>query len=117
MNLDKDDARELAGAIDAILKRVDKLASALMYRVHTLEVDVKYADLSDVRIPRLDRLTGVLWNEKTVWPAEVADKIEGASHLMTDGTHQVRPDGNRPAVSLGRHSAEQLPVPIGYLAG
>lgn len=115
-NLGKEDARDLAQAIDIVLKRVDKLANALMYRVHTLEVDVKYADLSDVRITHLDRLTGVFWNESTVWPAEVADEIEGASHFVTDGTRQVRPDGQRPAVSLGRHSAERLSAPTGYLS-
>lgn len=113
-NLDKQDARELADAIDVVLKRVDKLASALMYRVHTLEVDVKYADLSDVQITHLDRLTGVFWNERTVWPTEVAREIENASRLVTDGIHQVRPDGQRPAVSLGRHSAERLSVPAGH---
>lgn len=115
-NLGHLDARDLARAIDRALKRVDRLTSALMYRVHILEVDVKYADLSDVRITNLDRLTGVFWNERTVWPPEMADEIENASRLVTDGIRQVRPDGRRPAVSLGRHSAEQLPQPAGPLS-
>ncbi len=112
-NLDHRDARELAHAMDGVLKRVDKLANALLYRVHTLEVDVKYADLSDVRIPHVGGLTGVLWNECTVWPAEVADEVADASRVVTDGVRQVRPDGHRPAISLGRHSAERLPVHAG----
>jgi hypothetical protein len=107
--IDRSNAREVACALDRALDRAGELVGELLFRVDALEVDANYADLSDVTINQLDFLTGVFWNDGTVWPPEVAEHIEDVSFFVTDEVRQVRPSGRRPAVSLGRHAAEQLP--------
>lgn len=109
-NLDRTNAHQIALAIDVALVRARDLAAAVFRRLDAFEVDVASADLSRFEIADLTILTGVIWTNSTIWPPGMVRRVESLSQELTPGVYQIRPDGQRPAIQLGRHAAGRLPA-------
>lgn len=116
-NLNRSHAHELALAIDQALRNASELAESVMNHLQAVEVNAASADLSQVRVYDPAVLTGVIWTESTIWPSEIADRVGSLSQEVTKGIWQVRPDGQRRAVSLGHWAVGQFAVPSGSLLG
>lgn len=114
-NLNRPHAHELALAIDHALRNASELADSVMNHLEAVEVNAASADLSQVKVYDPAVLTGVIWTESTIWPSEIADRVGSLSQEVTQGIWQVRPDGQRRAVSLGHWTVGQFAVPSGSL--
>jgi len=109
-SLNREDARQLALAIDLALVRARELAFAVMHRLNALEVDVSSADLSQASISDPAVLTGVIWTEETIWPPDLCLRVCNLSDELGPGIYQVRAGGPRHSVQLDRHAAGRLQV-------
>jgi hypothetical protein len=116
-NLDRPHAHELAVAMDQALRNASELADSVLSHLDAVEVNAMSADLSQVRVRDLADLTGVIWTGSTIWPSEIADRVESLSHELAPGVWQIRPDGQRRAVYLGRDAVRHTAVPSGPLLG
>lgn len=116
-NLDRPHAHELAEAMDRVLGVAGELADSVMNHLDAVEVNAMSADLSQVRVRDLAVLTGVIWTESTIWPSEIADRVESLSHELAPGVWQIRPDGQRRAVHRGREAVGRTAMPSGFLLG
>jgi hypothetical protein len=116
-NLNRPHAHELALAIDQALRNASELAESVMNHLEAVEVNAVSADLSQVKVYDPAILTGVIWTESTIWPSEIADRVGSLSQEVTPGIWQVRPDGQRRAVSLGHRAVGEFAVPSGSLLG
>ncbi len=111
-NLDRQHAHELALAIDIALDQATELANAVLEHLDAVEVNAVAADLSQIKIHDPAILAGVIWAETTIWPSDIAEHVESLSEELVTGIYQIRPDGQRPAVQVGREAIRQMPIAI-----
>jgi hypothetical protein len=87
----------LAGEINDVGIRLGKLAEALtscagsipLDQLAAVQVDASGADLSEVDLPDLDVLDGVIWTPETTWPPGVAHGVRSRSREIRPGVYQV----------------------------
>jgi hypothetical protein len=116
-NLDREHAHDLALSIDLALVNAKDLADSVIGHLNAVEVNAVAADLSRVKICDPATLTGVIWADTTIWPSDVAEDIGPLSEELATGIYQIRPDGQRPTVSQGRHAVDRLPISVQALYG
>lgn len=79
---DRDRALSLARELNRALARA--------LDAHGFQLDVSDTDLSALPVKDLDQLRGVVWNEKTRWPQNIAGRVREGSREVRPGVYQVR---------------------------
>ncbi|MFD0687169.1 hypothetical protein [Actinomadura fibrosa] len=69
-------ARILTGMLGTVVRRIP--------------VDASGADLSGLRVPHAEALAGVVWDDRTIWPLDVRDRIRDLSDESHSGRYRVR---------------------------
>jgi hypothetical protein len=82
----------LAAMVDYDLK---ELADALVTELSAIQIDVCGSDLRDLRKSDIRPLVGVIWNEETRWPAELAREVRARSAPVTPNRHRVTANKQR----------------------
>ncbi|MET8142713.1 hypothetical protein ABZU32_20605 [Sphaerisporangium sp. NPDC005288] len=82
-------ARAAAREFDHAIARAVAHARALTRVLDEAAVDASGMDLSDLQVPYLDLLVGVIWTQETIWPVEITAEIRARSHEIRPGVYQV----------------------------
>jgi hypothetical protein len=84
------DARALVHALSRTLTRARDLSSAFAHELLAQQVNAAGADLSALKIERVEILEGVTWTDQTRWPPRIKELVQEASEEIGDGVYQVR---------------------------